>query len=142
MARQAETSARRLRRLARMLVDDAETADALVLETLTAAEDQRLDLTGLFALLISRRRSMPVELGRRGRRAGQPQPDIMRALEALPLQDREVLALTLVEQFAYEDAARVLKLTTEIFMARLSQARTAFARAAEGERHVILRLVK
>jgi DNA-directed RNA polymerase specialized sigma24 family protein len=142
MARQAETSARRLRRLARMLVDDAETADALVLETLTAAEDQRLDLTGLFALLISRRRSMPVELGRRGRRAGQTQPDIMRALEALPLQDREVLALTLVEQFAYEDAARVLKLTTEIFMARLSQARTAFARAAEGERHVILRLVK
>ena len=70
------------------------------------------------------------------------QPDIARAFEALPLQDREILALVAVEGLAYEEAAGILDLTMEAFVSRLTQARAAFARLAEGERHVVLRLVK
>jgi DNA-directed RNA polymerase specialized sigma24 family protein len=142
MGRQGEAFTRRLRRLARMLVDDGELADSLVLETLTAAEDRPVDLHSLFMLLISRRRAMAGEIAKRGRRAGGSQPDIVRAFEALPLQDREILALTLVEQLSYEDGARILKLSMETFISRLTQARLAFGRVAEGERHVVLRLVK
>ena len=47
-----------------------------------------------------------------------------------------------VEELSYEDAAKVLDLGTEAFIVRLTQARAAFARLAEGERHVVLRLVK
>ena len=39
MGQQGEALTRRLRRLARALVDDPDSADALVMEALTAAED-------------------------------------------------------------------------------------------------------
>ena len=142
MGRQGEANTRRLRRLARMLVDDPESSDALVLETLTAAEDCGLDLKDLFGLLISRRRALAADMARRRHRPQGGQPDIARAFEQLPLQDREILALTIVERLTYEEAAAILKLSGETFIARLTQARVALARVAEGERHVVLRLVK
>jgi hypothetical protein len=125
-----------------MLIDDPEAADALVFETLTAAEDCGLDLKDLFGLLIGRRRALASEAARRRHRPQGGQPDIARAFEQLPLQDREILALTIVERLPYEESAAILKLSGEAFIARLTQARTAFARVAEGERHVVLRLVK
>jgi DNA-directed RNA polymerase specialized sigma24 family protein len=124
-----------------MLVNDSENADALVLETLTAAEDRSANLNELFAILIGRRRAQQQEVARPRTRGG-PQPDIVRAFEALPLSDREAMALAVVEQLPYEEAAAILKLSVEAFMARLTQARAAFARLADGERHVVLRLVK
>jgi DNA-directed RNA polymerase specialized sigma24 family protein len=141
MGRQGEAMARRLRRLARALTDDVDSADALVMETLSAAEERHCGLIDLLTILIGRRR-LASGLTRRKGRAGGHSPDIVRAFEALPLQDREVLALVVVEQLAYEEAARVLDITQEALAARLSQARTAFARLADGERHVVLRLVK
>jgi RNA polymerase sigma-70 factor (ECF subfamily) len=142
MGRQGEAYTKRLRRLARALVDDSDSADALVLEALTAAEERSLDLNGLFAILIARRRVRADAPARRRQRLPGSQSDIVRAFEALPLQDREVIALAVVEQLPYEDAARVLDLGTDAFIARLTQARAAFGRIADGERHVVLRLVK
>jgi DNA-directed RNA polymerase specialized sigma24 family protein len=140
MGRQGELITKRLRRLARALVDDVDSADGLVLDTLSAAEERPSDLYGLFALMIQRRRSRPPVAYRRRRPHGQA--DVVRAFEALPLQDREVMALAIIEELAYEDAARVLDIPTEQFLVRLTQARTAFGRLADGERHVVLRLVK
>ena len=111
MGRQGEAFTQRLRRLARALVDDSDSADALVLEALTAAEERSLDLNGLFAILIARRRVRADAPARRRQRLPGSQPDIVRAFEALPLPDREVLALQWSSSnFAYEDAARVLDL--------------------------------
>jgi RNA polymerase sigma-70 factor (ECF subfamily) len=140
MGRQGEIITKRLRRLARALVDDVDSADQIVLETLGAAEETPSDLHGLFAILIARRRSRALATLRRRRPAGQA--DIVRAFESLPLQDREVMALAVIEELPYEDAARILDIPTETFLARLTQARTAFGRLADGERHVVLRLVK
>ena len=142
MGQQGEALTRRLRRLARALVDDPDSADALVIEALTAAEDGPADLRTLFATLIARRRVQRVPSARRRASSQGARPDIARAFEALPLQDREVIALVVVEELSYEDAAKVLDLSTEAFIIRLTQARAAFARLAEGERHVVLRLVK
>jgi predicted DNA-binding protein (UPF0251 family) len=142
MGRQIEANAQRLRRCARMLVHDTDAADALVIETLGLSEDPS-DLERLLVLLIARRRARE----RRGIAAIQARPvahhlDLLRAVEALALPDREVLALVVVEQLSYGDAARILDISPEVLMARLVQARTALARLADGERHVVLRLVK
>ena len=56
--------------------------------------------------------------------------------------DRESLALVVVEQLEYEDAARILDIPVGTFIARLTQARASLARLCEGDRHVVLRLVK
>jgi RNA polymerase sigma-70 factor (ECF subfamily) len=141
MGRQGEGKTRRLRRLARALVDDADSADSLVIETLTAAEGRAADLQDLYAILIGRRRAA-AQLGRRRQRLGGTPPDIVRAFEMLPLQDREVLALVIVENLAYCEAASILDITEEALVMRLAQARTAFSRIGDGERPVVLRLVK
>jgi DNA-directed RNA polymerase specialized sigma24 family protein len=142
MGRQGEGNTRRLRRLARALVDDTDSADSLVLETLTAAEGRASDLNDLYAILIGRRRAAAAQLGRRQARLGGTPPDIVRAFEMLPLQDREVLALVIVENLAYCEAAGILDITEEVLVARLAQARSAFSRIGDGERPVVLRLVK
>ncbi|MDQ0470647.1 sigma factor-like helix-turn-helix DNA-binding protein [Labrys wisconsinensis] len=145
MSRQEEIATRRLRRLARALVHDSESADALVLETLAIVEGHSATILELFAVLVAQRRARDAELAYRMPRSqhvAHPQPDILRALEQLSLAEREVLALALVEQMPYEDAAAVLKMSTDVFVKRLTQAREALARVADGERRVVLRLVK
>ena len=143
MGRHEDIVARRLRRFARALVSDADCADQLVLETLTAAEPGCMHVHQLFAILIARRRERETQLPRaRAPAAKAPQPDILRAFEALPLTDREALALVVVEQLEYEDAARILDVPLATFIARLTQARATMASIAEGDRQVVLRLVK
>jgi len=143
MGRHADMVARRLRRFARALVSDTESADQLVLETLTAAEASATHIHQMLAILIARRRERETTVTRlRTGGSKQTNHDILRAFEALSLVDREVLALAVVEQLDYEDAARILDIPLATFVARLTKARAAFARLAEGERHVVLRLVK
>jgi hypothetical protein len=125
-----------------MLVLDSDGADALVCETLGSAEDRNLDLSQLFAIMISRRRLHDDGPARgRPRGAGQ-QSEVARGFEALPLMSREVLALVVVERLAYDEAARILGLPAEIFTARLTQARSALARHMERDSKIVLRLVK
>jgi RNA polymerase sigma-70 factor (ECF subfamily) len=143
MGRHEDIVARRLRRFARTLVSDVDCADQLVLETLTAAEASCMHIHQLFAILIARRRERETLLPRvRTPGPKAPQPDILRAFEALPLVDREALALVVVEQLEYEDAARILDVPVPTFISRLTQARSTLARLAEGDRQVVLRLVK
>jgi DNA-directed RNA polymerase specialized sigma24 family protein len=142
MGRHEDIVARRLRRLARALVSDVDCADQLVLETLTAAEASCMHIHQLFAILIARRRERETLLPRVRPPAPKAQPDILRAFEALPLVDREALALVVVEQLEYEDAARILDVPLATFISRLTQARATLARLAEGDRQVVLRLVK
>ena len=145
MSRQEEIVTRRLRRLARALVHDSESADALVLDTLSIADGHSATIMELFAALIAQRRARDVDSARPAMRASHtphPQPDIVRALESLALAEREVLALAVIEQLPYEDAAAVLKMSTDVFVKRLTQARETLARIADGERRVVLRLVK
>jgi DNA-directed RNA polymerase specialized sigma24 family protein len=134
MGRHEDIVARRLRRLARALVSDVDCADQLVLETLTAAEASCMHIHQLFAILIARRRERETLLPRVRPPAPKAQPDILRAFEAL--------ALVVVEQLEYEDAARILDVPVATFISRLTQARATLARLAEGDRQVVLRLVK
>lgn len=142
MGRQGEGFARRLRRLARMLVLEPDSADALVAETLGAAEERGLDISQLFAILIARRRQREdLSDAGHGRGIGR-QPDITRGFEALPLAEREVLALIVVERLPYDEAARILGLGTPALMARLTKARAGLSRQMERDPKIVLRLVK
>ena len=68
--------------------------------------------------------------------------DILRALEALPLDQRAVLLLVGVEGLSYEAASRVLGVPLGTVMSRLSRAREAMRRHMDGERPATLRRVK
>ncbi|MDQ0391716.1 sigma factor-like helix-turn-helix DNA-binding protein [Labrys monachus] len=146
MGQQIEVMVQRLRRFARALTQDTAGADALVLEALAATEDKRMDFHRILTFIIARRRDQE-ELQTHQRQARPvpktgSRPDILRVFEHLSLQDREVIALISVERLSYEDAAAVLALREEAFIARLTRARAAFARQIDGERHTILRIVK
>ncbi len=153
MGQQVETIVQRLRRFARALSQDSESADALVLEALYHHDGKRLDYHRLLTVVIARRRDLEErEASLKPQRlvpksaslsaAPANHPDILRAFERLGLPDREVLALISVEGMPYEEAASVLALRPETFIARLTRARAAFARQVDGERHVVLRIVK
>ncbi|WP_413988780.1 sigma factor-like helix-turn-helix DNA-binding protein [Labrys okinawensis] len=150
MGQQVEMIVQRLRRFARALCRDSETADALVLEALSSHDGKRLDYHRLLTVIIARRRDLeereasvkPQRLVPKTASAAAAPPDILRAFERLGLPDREVLALISVEGMPYEEAASVLALREETFIARLTRARAAFARQVDGERHVVLRIVK
>ncbi|CAM5763692.1 RNA polymerase sigma factor [Labrys miyagiensis] len=150
MGQQVEMIVQRLRRFARALCRDSESADALVLEALSSHDGKRLDYHRLLTVIIARRRDLEEReantrpqrlMAKAGVGATQP-PDILRAFERLGLPDREVLALISVEGMPYEEAASVLALREETFIARLTRARAAFARQVDGERHAVLRIVK
>lgn len=47
------------------------------------------------------------------------------ALAGLTLEEREALALVVIERFSYAQAARILKVSRPILISRLSRARTA-----------------
>jgi RNA polymerase sigma-70 factor (ECF subfamily) len=148
MGQQIETMVQRLRRFARALTHDGESADALVLEALASTEEKRFEFNRLLTFILARRRDQE-ELHTQIRPARpavkalpSSRPDILRAFERLPLADREVIALISVEGLSYEDAAAILALRDEAFIARLTRARAAFARQVDGERHAVLRIVK
>lgn len=50
---------------------------------------------------------------------------VMRAMEVLPVEQREVIALVLVEGFAYKDAAEMLDIPMGTLTSRLARGRAA-----------------
>lgn len=131
--------AARLRRFARALEADPVAADALVLAVLQEAP-RRAGLDRLFADVLRRQRAT--------RSAGAkplritPIREVQRALHAMESDHIEILALVVVESLPHDVAARVLNLTHESFLSRLTDARRAFSRVMEQDRPVLLRLVK
>jgi RNA polymerase sigma factor (sigma-70 family) len=59
--------------------------------------------------------------------------DLMRALDALPADQRALLLLISVEDLSYAEAADVLKIPIGTVMSRLARARERLRRAVEGE---------
>lgn len=138
----SETLVRRLRRISHALLDDADTADAIVVETITHFERRRTSPLAAIATLIAQRRaydSRKVRVEVKGRHG---EPDALRALRSLPLCDREVLALVIIDRMPYDDAASVLEFSRGELLERLTRAREHLARATEGARPVLLRVVK
>lgn len=141
-----------LRRFARALSRDAETADDLVQDTLVRAlRAEHLfhggDLrTWLFTILLNldrnRRRGLsrrpvlaviedadpPAEPGSDG--TGR---DIERGLSLLPPEQREVLLLVALEGMSYREAADVQGVPIGTVMSRLSRARTTLRTHIDGE---------
>jgi RNA polymerase sigma-70 factor (ECF subfamily) len=68
--------------------------------------------------------------------------DTLRALAALPEEQRQVLLLVAVEGFGYGDAAAILGLPVGTVMSRLSRAREKLRELAEGRERPVLRRVK
>ena len=142
-----------LRRFARALARDAETADDLVQDTLVRAlRGEHLfhggDLrTWTFTILLNLDRNRRRGLARRPilaviedvDPAGPPGndgtgSDIERGLVLLPPEQREVLLLVALEGLSYREAAEVQGVPIGTVMSRLSRARTALRTHLEGER--------
>jgi len=142
-----------LRRFARALARDAETADDLVQDTLVRAlRGEHLfhggDLrTWTFTILLNLDRNRRRGLARRPilaviedvDPAGPPGTDgtgrdIERGLVLLPQEQREVLLLVTLEGLSYREAAEVQGVPIGTVMSRLSRARTALRTHLEGQR--------
>ena len=154
----------RLRRYARALVRDASRADDLVQDTLERAL-AKLDLwrpesdlrawlfTLMHNLFVNQLRSagnqslceldeandVPVSGGQIEALAVR---DIQAALARLPDEQREVMLLVGLEQFAYADAARILGVPVGTVMSRLSRARERMRQLLEGNQVTKLQIVK
>jgi len=136
-----------LRRYARALTHDIDRADDLVQDCLERAIARR----GLFqprgpvrawlftilvnlhrnALRQSRRRGDVVDIQSIPEPATQPaQPghlalaELGRAIETLPLEQKEALLLVTLEGLSYQDAAAILNIPTGTLMSRLGRARS------------------
>ncbi len=153
----------RLRRYARALTGDSGRADDLVQDTLERALAKRdlwqpgSDLRAwLFTLMhnlfVSQLRARrpqetamddapeaPVSGGQLEAMAVR---DIHAALSRLPDEQREVLLLVGLEQFAYAEAAEVLGVPVGTVMSRLARAREKMRRLLAGETVVKLKVVK
>jgi RNA polymerase sigma-70 factor (ECF subfamily) len=153
----------RLRRYARALTGDAGRADDLVQDTLERAlakldrwqpgSDLRAWLfTLMHNLFVSQLRARrpqetamddapeaPVSGGQLEAMAVR---DIHAALSRLPDEQREVLLLVGLEQFAYAEAAEVLGVPVGTVMSRLARAREKMRRLLAGETVVKLKVVK
>jgi RNA polymerase sigma-70 factor, ECF subfamily len=150
-----------LRRFARALLHgDRQAADDLVQDSLERAlsrwQQRRRegDLRGwIYTILYHRFISDRYRLRRRGehkslsevQEADQPgvegdqdralaRRDLMRGLAALPEEQRAVLLLVGVEDFSYEEAARILELPIGTVMSRLSRGRERLRRYMNGEK--------
>jgi RNA polymerase sigma-70 factor (ECF subfamily) len=153
----------RLRRYARALTGDVNRADDLVQDTLERAL-AKLDLwqpgsdlrawlfTLMHNLFVNQTRvrrppetamedalDEPVSGGQIEALAAR---DIRDALARLPDEQRAVLLLVGLEQFAYSEAAQVLGVPTGTVMSRLSRARERMRQMLAGESANILKLVK
>jgi RNA polymerase sigma-70 factor (ECF subfamily) len=141
-----------LRRFARALSRDAETADDLVQDTLVRAlRAEHLfhggDLrTWLFTILLNLDRNRRRGLSRRPvlaviedvDPAGEPGSDgtgrdIERGLSLLPAEQREVLLLVGLEGMSYREAADVQGVPIGTVMSRLSRARTTLRTHIDGD---------
>ncbi len=154
----------RLRRYARALVRDAARADDLVQDTLERAL-AKLDLwrpgSDLRAWLFTLMHNLFVNQLRAadghtlcaldeandvavsgGQTEALVARDIQAALARLPAEQREVMLLVGLEQFAYADAARILGVPQGTVMSRLSRARERMRELLEGHQATKLQVVK
>jgi RNA polymerase sigma-70 factor (ECF subfamily) len=148
----------RLRRFARSLTRDAADADDLVqaaLERALKARDQWQPGTRLDSWMYRIVRNGWIDEARaRSRRAQTFVPeeagaavadpahehierraemrDVGRAMDTLPAEQREVVALVLVEGLAYKEAAQILDIPMGTLTSRLTRARQALVRQLEG----------
>jgi len=154
-----------LRRYAFALLRDRDRADDLVQDTLERALSRWLlrradgDVRAwLFAIL----RNLHVSGWRRDRRHGSvvaadetTMPavaarqeaalevrDVLAALDQLPEEQKSLLLLVGVEDFSYDDAARILGLPIGTVMSRLSRARQRLRSIVETGKVALLRRVK
>ena len=147
----------RLRRYARVLTGDATRADDLVQETLARGwEKRRLWAAGtdlrawLFTIMhnvfvnqraTSVREAQNISLDAEGESGAAwqlpvraPQHahveliEVLRELERLPPEQREVLVLAAIEEMRYEEIATVLSIPVGTVMSRLSRAREKLRR--------------
>ena len=144
-----------LRRYARALTGDASAADDLVQDTLERAFRKWLlwrhgsDLRAwLFTLMhnlyLNQRRGLPAvqslsessatDLPGADGVAGDVLIDIDRCLQRLPAEQRTVLLLVTLEDMAYAEVARVLKIPVGTVMSRLSRARNRMRELLEQPR--------
>jgi RNA polymerase sigma-70 factor (ECF subfamily) len=147
----------RLRRYARALTGDRLAADDLVQDTVERAlsrstlfrRDSRLDawlLTIMHNIFVSQMRQVaaqpPVtsleEIFSYPASAATPEDglalrDLERALARLPLEQREVILLVGLEEFSYEEAARILGIPVGTLMSRLSRSRERLRTLMTGE---------
>ena len=153
----------RLRRYARALTGDVARADDLVQDTLERAL-AKLDLLqpgsdlrawlftlmhNLFVNQLRTRRpqdtafdeapEIPVSGGQMEALAAR---DVHAALARLPEEQREVILLVGLEQFAYAEAAQVLGVPVGTVMSRLARARERMRQMLAGEPAVQLKVVK
>ncbi|WP_421993980.1 RNA polymerase sigma factor [Reyranella sp.] len=68
--------------------------------------------------------------------------DVLAALDRLPEEQKSLLLLVGVEDFSYDEAARILGLPMGTVMSRLSRARQKLRSMVEGVRPTLLRRVK
>ena len=147
----------RLRRFARALAHDASDADDLTqvaLERALKAREQWLPGTKLDAWMMRIMRNCWIdEVRSRTRRARTFVPeeageavgvdahhdierrvemnDVDRAMNSLPAEQREVIALVLVEGLAYREAAEMLDIPIGTLTSRLTRGRQALAQMLE-----------
>jgi RNA polymerase sigma factor (sigma-70 family) len=154
-----------LRRYAYALVRDHDLADDLVQDTLERALSRwtlRRDDGDLRAWLFTIQRNLYVNSWRRSRRRGTPMTiddaplpgtpprqeatvevhDVLAALDHLPEEQKSLLLLVGVEDFSYEEAARILGMPIGTVMSRLSRARQRLRSIVETGRTTLLRRVK
>jgi len=148
-----------LRRYARALTRDAETADDLVQDTLVRAlRSQHLFHGGdvrswLYTILTNLNRNRLRSLARRplltpideNDTAGAAGPeaggrDIERALAGLVEEQRSALLLVVLEGLTYREVAEVQGVPIGTVMSRLARARTQIKAYLDGERRVLRRV--
>jgi RNA polymerase sigma-70 factor (ECF subfamily) len=155
-----------LRRYARALTRDADRADDLVQDCLERAIRKRRlwSPTGplrawLFKILLNLYRNEVRQLRRRGTQVPidglavepatpAPQParialgEMARAIETLPLEQREALLLVVLEGMSYQEAAGILGIPVGTMMSRLGRARAQLRTMTGASEEPRLRTVK
>jgi RNA polymerase sigma-70 factor (ECF subfamily) len=154
-----------LRRYARSLLRNVADADDLVQDCLVRALD-RMDtlrtegdlrpwlFTIMHNVFVNRWRRMTLSarfLSNRGDADVAVAPsqedklqfqDVLRALDTLPEEQREVLLLVAVEGFQYDEVARILDVPIGTVMSRLSRGRDKMGHFMQGRERPMLRRVK
>ena len=109
-----------VRRVARALACEAHEADRLAAAAIERA-DPPCDDDRLFALLLDCWRERAL------RRRAEPAHEVDRAMHALPVGQREAVALVLVAGLGYAQAAAILAIPVDTLADRLAGARETLA---------------